>query len=162
MAGKRPNGRRIKSHRSYDVAEAARALGVAKGTVRRWLKEGLPCLKDQRPVLILGQDLKAYLDGRRKSKQTCQIDECFCMSCKAPRRPAFDEVEFHPLTATGGNLRALCEHCATVMHKRVSIGGLNALKAILTVTDVQAETRLTDGNSPCTNGHLRKELQTHA
>ncbi len=162
MVGKRSNGRRIKSHRSYDIAEAARALGVAKGTVRRWLKDGLPCLNEQRPVLILGQDLKAFLDGRRKPKQTCRIDECFCLSCKAPRRPAFDEVEFHPLTATGGNLRALCEHCATVMHKRVSMDGLNALKAILTVTDVQAETRLTDGNSPCTNDHLRKELQTHA
>jgi DNA-directed RNA polymerase specialized sigma24 family protein len=43
MAGKRPTGQRIKTHRSYDVTEAARALGVAKGTVRRWLKDGLPC-----------------------------------------------------------------------------------------------------------------------
>jgi DeoR/GlpR family transcriptional regulator of sugar metabolism len=43
MAGKRPTGQRIKIHRSYDVTEAARALGVAKGTVRRWLKDGLPC-----------------------------------------------------------------------------------------------------------------------
>lgn len=157
MAGKRPSGRRIKSHRSYDVAEAARALGVAKGTVRRWLKDGLPCLRDQRPVLILGHDLKAFLDSRRKSKQTCRIDECLCMSCKVPRRPAFGEVEFYPLTATGGNLRALCEQCATVMHKRVSRDGLNALRTILTVTEVQAETRLRDGSDPCTNDHLRKE-----
>ncbi len=162
MAGKRPNGRLIKKHRSYDVAEVARALGVAKGTVRRWLKEGLPCLSERRPVLILGQDLKAFLDGRRKPKQTCRIDECFCMSCKEPRRPAFDEVEFQRLTATGGNLRALCSYCTTVMHKRISMDGLKALKTILTVTTVQVETRLDDGNSPRTNDHFEKERKNHA
>ncbi|WP_434053844.1 MAG: helix-turn-helix domain-containing protein [Roseibium sp.] len=162
MAGKRPNGRRIKSHRSYDVAEAARALGVAKGTVRRWLKKGLPSLNERRPILILGQDLKAFLDGRRKPKQTCRIDECLCMSCNAPRKPALDEVEFHPTTAGRGNMRALCNVCSTVMHKLVSAEGLKALKAILTVTIVQAETRLNDGNPLRSNDHFTKEPATHA
>lgn len=162
MPGKRQNGRLIKKHRSYDVAEIARALGVSKGTVRRWLKAGLPCLGEQRPVLILGRDLKDFLDAKRKPKQSCRKEECFCMSCKAPRKPAFEEVEFHPTKAGRGNIRALCETCSTVMHKAVSAEGFKALSSILTVTTVQAETRLTDGNSPCTNDHLRKELQTHA
>lgn len=157
MVGKRPNGRRIKVHRSYDVAEVARALGVAKGTVRRWLKDGLPSLSDQRPILILGQDLKEFLDTKRKPKQSCRIDQCYCMSCKAPRRPAFDEVEFHPTNAGRGNIRGLCEICSTVMHKAVSADGLKALKSILTVTTMRAETRLRDGNSPSTNDHFKKE-----
>ncbi len=162
MGARRPSGRRIKIHRSYTVEEAARALGIAKGTVRRWLKQGLPHLADLRPALILGSDLKTFLEGRRKPKQTCQPEECLCMSCKAPRRPAFGEVEYHPLTAKGGNLRALCEACSTVMHKRVSLAGLEDLKAILTVIEPQNETRLGKGAVPCTNDHLNKEPQTHA
>lgn len=162
MAGKRPNGRRIKMHRSYDVAEAAKAVGVSRGTIRRYLKDGLHSLSDQRPVLILGQDLKEFLDAKRKPRQSCRIDQCYCMSCKVPRRPAFDEVEFHPTNAGRGNVRALCEICSTVMHKAVSADGLKALKSILTVTTVQAETRLDDGNSPCTNDHFKKEAETHA
>lgn len=157
MAGKRPTGRHVKSHRSYEVSEIARALGITKATVRRWLKDGLPHLKDQRPFLILGSDLKAFLEKRRKPKQTCRIDECFCMSCKAPRRPALGEVEFHPINPHGGNLRALCEHCTTVMHKRLSVTKLDALRAILTVTDVQAETRLINSTKSPSNDHLKKE-----
>lgn len=157
MRGKRPNGRRIKSHRSYTVDEVARALGVAKGTVRRWLKHDLPCLTDQRPTLILGQDLRDFLDMRRKPKQTLGIDECRCMSCKAPRRAAFGEVEYRPKNEHSGDIRALCEQCSTVMHKFISVDGLKALKAILAVTEVRAETRLSDGNEPRTNDHFKKE-----
>lgn len=162
MVGKRSSGCRIKSHRSYTVDEAARALKVCKGTIRRYLKDGLPCLDDQRPLLILGQDLKVFLDAKRKQRQTCKIDQCFCMSCKTPRKAAFNEVEFHPTRAGRGNIRALCEVCSTVMHKAVSANGLRAIRDILTVTDVQAETRLRDGNSLCTNDHFKKEPETHA
>jgi len=162
MTGKRPSGRRIKIHRTYTVDEVSRLLRVAKITVRRWLKEGLPSLDDQRPVLILGQDLKTFLKNRRTQKQKCRIDECFCLSCKAPRKPAFNEVEFHPMGPSGGNIRALCEHCSNVMHKRVSQDGLNALKPILTVTEVQAERRLGDGNDACTHDYFNEEPETHA
>lgn len=162
MPGKHPNARLIKTHRCYTVAEAAQALGVARVTVRRYLKDGLPCLDDERPLLILGKDLKAFLNEKRKRKQSCRIDECYCMSCKAPRKPAFEEVEFHPTKGGRGNMRALCNVCCTVMHKVVSAEGLKALRAILTVTTVQAETRLIDGNSPRITDHFEKEPETHA
>ena len=128
MAGTRsPSWRRIRLHRNYTVDEAARALGVAKGTVRRWLKVGLPSIADRRPLLILGVDLVGFLRARRAKKATCRLDECYCFSCRAPRRPAFNAVEFIPLTSKGGNLRALCEECSTVMHKRVSTTPLRVL-----------------------------------
>jgi predicted site-specific integrase-resolvase len=162
MAGKRPTGQRIKTHRNYDVTEAARGLGVAKGTVRRWLKAGLPCLSDQRPVLILGADLKDFLAKRKKPKQTCRIDECLCLSCKVPRSPAFNEVEYRPLMSGCGNIRALCDVCSTIMHKRVSASDLVALKATLTVTEQQGEPPISNDETPCTNDHLKKEPETHA
>ena len=158
---RRPNPRAIRKHRNYTVDEAARALGAAKVTVRRWLKAGLPALTDRRPTLILGADLIAHLGRKPASSGKCQLHECYCFSCRAPRGPAFAEVEFRPMTPTNGNLRALCEVCATVMHKRVSTARLPALRAAVAVTIVEADGRLSKGAGPCLNDHLPNTGQTH-
>ncbi|MCO5161270.1 MAG: helix-turn-helix domain-containing protein [Mesorhizobium sp.] len=134
MAGHRLDRRKVRIHRSYTIDEAARTLGTAKGTVRRWIDNGLPAIRDRKPILILGDDLIDFLVARRKPSQKCRLHECFCFTCRQPRAPAFGEVEFHPLTPTSGNLRALCEECTTVMHKRVAVAQLGALGALVTVT----------------------------
>lgn len=54
MPGRRRfNWSRVKVHRSYTVDEAARLLGVTKGTIRRWIGAGLPAITDRKPFLIL-------------------------------------------------------------------------------------------------------------
>jgi len=68
MARHRLRRQCVKVHRSYTVDEASRLLGVAKGTVRRWMTAGLPFLTDQKPALILGADLAAFLKARAKPK----------------------------------------------------------------------------------------------
>lgn len=60
MPARRINPRLIKLHRPYSVEEAARALGVHKNSVRGWIKDGLPTVDHSRPLLILGQELRAY------------------------------------------------------------------------------------------------------
>src|SRR5690606_23745620 len=107
----RPSRRGVKRHRNYTVEEAARATGTCKGTVRRWLKQGLPAITDRRPALILGEDLIAFLDRRNPGRQKCLPHECYCFTCKFPRSPAFGAIEFFPLSVTSGNIRALCEAC---------------------------------------------------
>ena len=126
---RRPNVRAVKKHRSYTVDEAARTLIVAKGTVRRWLKTGLLALTEQRPALILGHDLIAFLDARKRDRKPCQLQQAYCFACRAPRDPAFNEVEFTPRSNAAGMMQALCSDCATVMHKRVSAGRLAELRA---------------------------------
>jgi excisionase family DNA binding protein len=138
--GHRPNIRAVKKHRSYTVEEAARALGICKGTVRRWIKAGLPALTDRKPVLILGEDLTGWLKARKTPPQRCEPGECYCVKCRAPRKAAGGMAELVPLNATGGNLRALCETCGTLMHRRVSNAQLEAFSAFLDVTTAQAET----------------------
>lgn len=157
---RRITARAISKHRSYSVDEAARALGVAKGTVRRWLKDGLPALTDRRPALITGRDLIAFVASRAKPRATCALHECFCFGCRAPRAPAFDEVEYHPLTPTSGNLRALCAVCATVMHKRISTARLEALRRVVSVNVRQAEGRIDNCHGPCLNDHFGKDRRT--
>jgi hypothetical protein len=39
---RRPNGRRVKIHRTYTINEVAALLGVHKHRVRRWIAAGLP------------------------------------------------------------------------------------------------------------------------
>ncbi len=146
MAGsRRANWRLVKRHRSYTVDETAKTLGVAKGTVRRWLRNGLPSLQDQRPLLILGDDLVAFLKERKQPKQKCRCDECFCFRCRAPRRPALNEVEFWPMGLTGGRISAQCAECATVMSKRVSLATFELLKEELHVRVRQADERIGKG-----------------
>jgi hypothetical protein len=157
MATRRPSSRGVRRHRNYTVDGAARAVDVSKGTVRRWMKAGLPAITDRKPILILGSDLIDFLKSRRQPTQRCQPDECYCFSCRAPKRPAFDAVEYMPLTPTGGNLRALCAECSTVMHKRVSTASLTALEAILDVTIRQADRPLSKSKEPCLHDHLERE-----
>ena len=148
----RRNGwRAVKSHESYTVEEAARNQGVAKGTVRRWQKIGLPSLNEKRPCLILGGDLVDFLKGRKRPKQTCRPEECYCFKCKAPRKAALSDAEYKPITPTNGQLIALCETCTTVMHKRVSLATLEALRGILHVTIKQEAKPIVKGEQASLN-----------
>ena len=56
MAKYNPN--LVKINRSYTYEELAMVFDVHKNTVAAWVKNGLPCLKDMRPFLILGADAK--------------------------------------------------------------------------------------------------------
>lgn len=143
----------VKSHDSYTVEEAARNQGVAKGTVRRWLKAGLPSLHEKRPCLILGGNLVDFLKGRKKPNQTCKSEECYCFKCKVPRTCAFDEAEYMPITPTNGQLIALCGVCTTLMHKRVSLTTLDALKGILHITIRQPAKPIGKGDQASLNDH---------
>ena len=163
MAGRgRTSWRLVKIHRNYTVDDAARLLSVCKGTVRRWLKTGLPALTDRKPLLILGGDLADYLKARAKPRSRCGPGECFCFKCRAPRKAAEAMADFTPLTPTGGNLSALCESCGTLMHRRVSKGQLAAFRSILDISPRQAPPHLRDSQSPCVNDHLEKEAENHA
>ena len=133
MAKHRPKWHRIKIHRSYKVDEAARELAIAKGTVRRWLKDGeLPYLNDQKPALILGVSLNAFGQNRTKSKVKCKPYEFYCFKCRNPKAAAGNMADFVQRSPKSGNLKAICE-CGTIMNKNVSMSTLKALAAVLDI-----------------------------
>jgi excisionase family DNA binding protein len=144
---RRHGGRRggVKRYRSYTIEDAARATGMAKGTVLRWIKSGkLPALMDQRPFLILGEDLQAFLKARKTPKQKCGLDECYCFRCRSVQKMAGGMAEVTIHTPKTGNLHALCETCGGSMHKCLSLKRLPDLRAILDVTVRQANPSLTE------------------
>ena len=113
MAARAICGARLKKHRTYTVEEAADTLGVTQQTVRTWLKTGgLSALTKKRPTLILGDVLKTWLKGRDdKRRRPMAADEVFCLTCKAPRKPDPELVEYKPQTETNGRVHALCPVC---------------------------------------------------
>jgi excisionase family DNA binding protein len=137
---RRPNPRLVKIHRNYSVDEAARVLGTHKNTIRTWLKQGLPTIDQRRPTLIHGVDLSAFVKNRRnRAKRPCP-----------------------PITATSGNLRALCPDCGTFMHRRAAFAKLNMVGANLDIAFPQAVSRIGGTPYPSLNDDLSKDDPTHA
>ncbi|MCI4660340.1 MAG: helix-turn-helix domain-containing protein [Neomegalonema sp.] len=116
---KLPDARRIKAHRVYSVVEAAEALGCHRQTVTRWIKSGaLQADTSARPWLIRGCDLKAYAQERRcKNRQCLAPGELFCLSCRKPKRPAFEMADFIFDGPAHGRLVGLCPTCGGLMHR---------------------------------------------
>lgn len=140
----RPRWNRIKSNRNYTYREAANLLGVHVRTIQNWrdAKE-LPVLDNQLPHLILGHDLAAFGKKlRTKRKVRTRSDQMFCLGCKAPRTPAFGEVDCILSGAPTGNLVALCPECASLMFKRVALGDLDCLQEKFTITFKQQDPTL--------------------
>lgn len=128
-----------KMHRNYTVEEVASLYDVFKGTVRAWIKAGLPVLNDKRPMLILGSDLAAFHQAKRtKNKQKCLPGEMYCVRCRAPKSPALGMADYKPITATMGNLIAICPDCNSIMNRRASLAKLEQVHRKMDITMPQA------------------------
>jgi hypothetical protein len=150
IAMKRYSHRHIKSRHTYNVGEAARAMGVSPATVRTWIKKGLAVVPGIHPSIIRGIDLTAFLHKQRQSlKSPCGPGRLYCLSCKAPKRPAFGQVEFIADGPELGSLTALCPDCATVMKRRSSRRSLSTALGDLTLIHQQVEVSLSGPSEPC-------------
>lgn len=158
MSARRINPRLIKIHRAYSADEAARALGVHKNSVRGWMKKGLPIVGGGRPVLILGHELRAFLEGRRKAgKRPCPPGTIYCLKCREPRGPALGMVEYVARNAATGDLTALCETCGTMMFRRARCADIGTIMPGIAVQNREAGTRLLERASPSLNCDERKD-----
>ncbi|MGA2910058.1 MAG: helix-turn-helix domain-containing protein [Terracidiphilus sp.] len=152
MRKRRPNYRLVKIHRNYTVEEVARLFGSHKNTVRAWVKAGLPTCDTRRPTLILGPDLRAFLQERRtKDKRRCKPGEIYCVRCRAPKPPAGDMAEYQPITASLGNLIGICPDCEGMIYRRASRAKLSEIQGNLDITFTKTERRVSETDSPIVN-----------
>ena len=158
MPARRINPRLIKIHRAYSVEEAARALGAHKNSVRGWIKKGLPVVDGGRPVLILGHELRAFLERKRKAgKRPCPPGTIYCLKCREPRGPALGMVEYRPRNTATGDLTALCEACSAMMFRRARRADVAAIMPGIDVQIREAGACLCERTEPSLNCHNRKE-----
>lgn len=156
MSKRHPNHRLVKVHRTYSVEEIADLFGSHKNTVRNWLKNGLAAIDDRKPMLIHGKTLASFLLARRtKHKQTCLPNELYCIRCRSPKVPAGNMTEFRQVTATIGNLMAICPTCELMMNRRISNSKLEQFRSLLDVTFTQAQGHIVDSFEPTVNCDLR-------
>lgn len=161
MARRRIDPRRVKLNRTYDVAELAALLKVHRNTVRHWQDAGLEPLDRNRPVLFHGSTIRDFLLSRRAGRKSpCEPGTLYCFKCRAPRPPALGMVDYVPISPTGGNLRAICATCETVMHRRAAKGTLPTVLPGCDVQVTQALSRLKGSPSPSLNCDLDRQVMT--
>ncbi|MCX8954081.1 hypothetical protein OU790_11605 [Ruegeria sp. NA] len=119
---KYPNPMRVKASRTYDVIEAANALGRTPATIRHWIKDGLEVLASRKPYLILGQAIRDYIRVKSASrKKTLSQDEIYCLSCRAGRRPVDMAVTRHSQTSKTCRINGICNTCGAPMSRIISL-----------------------------------------
>jgi hypothetical protein len=158
-----PNPRRFKQLRTYTIDEIARIAPAHKNTVRRWItKEGLAPIDDKRPTYVLGRTVIEFLEERRRrSKKSCPPGFIFCLPCREPKDPVGRKAELVLSHLTTGNLRGRCPDCGRLMHRRVSLAKLAAVRGQLDITSTEAGPRLRETTEASVNGDSSKDDSDH-
>lgn len=152
MPARRANPQRVKLHRSYSVLELSACLGVHKNTVRDWQRKGLEPIDTSRPVLFQGETVRAFLTMRKASrKRPCAPGTLYCFGCRQPRPPALGMLDYLSATPVSGNLRAMCEACGGMMHRRIRRADLATKMPGLAVQLTQAPLRISGSPFPSQN-----------
>lgn len=112
MMARRFSSRGICKDRVYTIKMAARIIGVSEATFRKWTKDGLRLIADQRPYLVRGADLIEFLVKREAANKVMMAKgQFYCMRCKSPRDPSDGSVSYQPITESTGRLSAICGKC---------------------------------------------------
>lgn len=159
MSARRANPQRVKLHRSYSTKELAARLGVHKNTVRHWQRNGLKPIDGNRPVMIQGGAVRAFLAKRNASrKRPCTPGTLYCFRCRQARPPALGMLDYLAATPASGNLRAICAVCDGLMHQRIRNADLPAKMPGLEVQIRQDPQRLSGGPSPSRNSDSERQV----
>ena len=157
MANRHLSPRHIKSRRTYNVREAAKALGATPATIRGWGKKGLPAVTGIHPAIYRGVDIIDFLQKRQAGRRKpCGPGRMFCLRCKEPKAPAFGEVEFTPDGPLNGVLTGLCPDCAATMKRRTSRAKMEQDAGNLKITIRCADSRLGGTVEPRSNPHFER------
>lgn len=118
---KRANPMAVKASLTYEVGEAAAALGKSEATIRNWIKDGLPVMATKKPILISGQDLRDYIRAKsRVAKTSLGPDQLYCLSCRKGCKPRGMSVEITPNNGKTDRLKGVCETCGGFANRIIS------------------------------------------
>lgn len=149
--------RKIRLIKCYTVQECADLLAVSIGTIRAWIRSGLPKLEGGKPIQIAGDVLKTWLKNRKAArKQICQPGELYCCSCKQPRSAKTGTVVIVPRNSKTLFIRANCADCNAKTNQVGSLAKLSEIRAAFGL-ETLAQVNLSGCENPIVNQHLEKE-----
>ena len=115
----------IEKHRTYSTVELANKLRVHPRTIQEWCKNGLPHIGESRPRLFKGEEVKKYLqEKKRQRKVALDEGEFYCMKC----RKAVKNINGSQTVKIGKRMgrytqyiiQAICENCGGKVNKITS------------------------------------------
>lgn len=110
---------------------------ASEQTVRRWITKGLPVLNSKRPALILGFELKRYLEAvQAKPYSKAVLGAIMCMSCRERQMPLGLMADYIPTGDVNGRLVALCGVCEGVCVRFTSKASLPEWSKVLEITQM--------------------------
>ena len=132
---KKVNYNLVKIHRNYSIEEISLLLNVHKNTVHNWIKDGLATIDDCKPLLVLGSELRQFLqDKRNMNRHPCKQDELFCVKCKLPRKPSDGIIEIHEMNNSKLRISGICPECKCLMNKFSSSSGFTEIERIFNLS----------------------------
>lgn len=146
---RRHDTRRINQQRSYRTHEIAALMRVTKGSVYKWMSQGLVPIDSRRPFLIHGSTLKAFLTARNKPFMPLKPGQIYCAPCKVPREPLGGTVIWIDRAETNGDIVGTCPTCGRRLHRRVRRDLLNVdLGNLRIVNEDGTDTVVDAGGAP--------------
>jgi hypothetical protein len=124
---KKVNTSNIWPTRPYTIDEVVTLLSVSKTTVLTWIGSGLRALKTHQPYLIIGSDLKAFLNDRVRTTAYSTGHLFVCMKCRVGREPAGNMIDYYHGRTGNVRIMALCCICETPMSAFIGPSKLAAL-----------------------------------
>lgn len=125
------NVRLIKSRKSYSFRDMGLLLNIDRKTCSRWIKEeGLKVIAGNvSPLLILGADLKQFIQEKRSNRKVHLKDgEFFCFKChRAVRGKVGSDAVIKTGKTVGKNMAeqlaatGICEVCGTELHRFLKV-----------------------------------------
>lgn len=142
--GKTYNIRLIKHRESYTLKQISETLNVHSRTVQEWRKEGLKTISTEKPFLVMGYDLKEFLNKKLNSRKTkLKANQFFCTKCRSAVTSKNNEVHLANLNKAIGNqgfkgltVKGLCQECGTKLNKFSHEGKLKDLQNNFTITNI--------------------------
>ena len=142
--GKSYNIRLIKHRESYSLKQISETLKVHQRTVQEWRHEGLTTISTEKPFLVMGYDLKEFLNRKLQSKKIkLEANQFYCTKCRNAVITINNKVHLASLNKTIGNqgfnglmIKGICQKCGTKLNKFSHDGRLQELKDTFSIVNI--------------------------
>ena len=140
---KKYNTRIIKPKYAYQLKQISNLYGISIRTVRNWIKEGLQIVESIYPYLVIGSELKRFLDKKQQDRKTkLSINEFFCAKCRQARKPLSNVVSLKYSGKTVGRgikdftIQGSCEVCGTKLNRFSNENKLVEVKQLFEIAEI--------------------------